>query len=284
MYEDQPPFCADEKCRAAFFGSHPLSRSVLGTEKSIADLPVEAMRDYFARRYSPGNIVLAAVGKVDFDELIKTAEKRCGCWKPMDAGRAATRPVLHESFLVECKESASQEYVLQLSPGPAAEDDERHAAKLLAVILGDDSGSRLYWELVDTGLAEQASLSHGEYQTAGMMATYMSCDPEQVESNLQILHDIYFRAEADGVTEVELAQAKSKIRSHLVLSSERPRGRLFPVGGDWVYRREYCTIEQDMQTFADITLADINAILKKYSLTKTTTLTIGPLKNVKEPK
>jgi predicted Zn-dependent peptidase len=284
MYEDQPPFCADEKCRAAFFGSHPLARSVLGTEKSIADLPVEAMRDYFARRYSPGNIVLAAVGKVDFDELIKTAEKRCGCWKPMDAGRAATRPVLHESFLVECKESASQEYVLQLSPGPAAEDDERHAAKLLAVILGDDSGSRLYWELVDTGLAEQASLSHGEYQTAGMMATYMSCDPEQVESNLQILHDIYFRAEADGVTEVELAQAKSKIRSHLVLSSERPRGRLFPVGGDWVYRREYCTIEQDMQTFADITLADINAILKKYSLTKTTTLTIGPLKNVKEPK
>jgi predicted Zn-dependent peptidase len=83
MYEDQPPFCADEKCRAAFFGSHPLSRSVLGTERSIADLPVEAMRDYFERRYSPGNLLLAAVGKVDFDDLVKTAEKHCGHWTPV---------------------------------------------------------------------------------------------------------------------------------------------------------------------------------------------------------
>jgi len=31
--------------------------AVLGTEKSIADLHVEAMRDYFGRRYAPENIV-----------------------------------------------------------------------------------------------------------------------------------------------------------------------------------------------------------------------------------
>ena len=62
MYEDQPPFGADDKCRALYFGSHPLGRSVLGTAESIGDLPVEAMRDYFRRRYSPGNIVLAARG------------------------------------------------------------------------------------------------------------------------------------------------------------------------------------------------------------------------------
>jgi predicted Zn-dependent peptidase len=284
MYEDQPPFCADDKCRAAFFGSHPLSRSVLGTEQSITDLPVDSMRGYFERRYSPGNIVLAAVGKVDFADLVKTAEKGCGHWKPVTVGRDAPKSTPQAKFLVEHKESASQQYVLQFAAGPASEDEDRHAAKLLAVILGDDSGSRLYWELVDPGLAEQATLSHGEYQGAGMMATYMSCDPEQAEENLQIIHDIYRRAQTEGITEAELAQAKSKVRSHLVLSSEKPRGRLFPVGGDWVYRREYRPIELEMQTFADIKLTEVNAILQKYPLTKNTTLTIGPLEKVKEPK
>ncbi len=283
MYEDQPPFCADDKCRAAFFGTHPLSRSVLGTETSIAGLPVEAMRGYFERRYSPGNIVLGAVGKVDFAELVKIAENLCGDWKPVAAGRNASPPAPAAKFLVEHKESAAQQYVLQLAPGPAAEDGDRHAAKLLAVILGDDSGSRLYWELVDPGLAEQATLSHGEYQGAGMMATYMSCDPEHVEENLQILRDIYRRAQTEGVTAEELAQAKSKVRSHLVLSSERPRGRLFPVGGDWVYRREYRPIELELKTFAEIQLSAVNAILQKYPLTKCTTMTIGPLETVKEP-
>ena len=80
MYEDQPPFGADEKCRAAFFGSHPLGRSVLGTAQSVADLPVAAMREYFDTRYSPGNIVLAAAGRIDFDALV-------------DIGRAMLRPL-----------------------------------------------------------------------------------------------------------------------------------------------------------------------------------------------
>ncbi len=53
MYEDQPPFGADDKCRARFFGKHPLGRSVLGTPESITALPVEAMRNYFARGIRP---------------------------------------------------------------------------------------------------------------------------------------------------------------------------------------------------------------------------------------
>jgi len=56
MYEDQPPFGADDKCRALYYGSHPLGHSVLGTATSIGDLSADAMRDYFRRRYSPGNI------------------------------------------------------------------------------------------------------------------------------------------------------------------------------------------------------------------------------------
>ena len=62
MYDDQPPFGADDRCRAAFFGPHPLARSVLGTVESIEALPVEAMRDYHRRRYAPDSMVLVASG------------------------------------------------------------------------------------------------------------------------------------------------------------------------------------------------------------------------------
>ncbi len=68
-YEDQPPFGADDKARAAYFGTHPLGRSVLGTAQSITDIEVEAMRDYFGRRYSPDNLTLIATGSVATREL-----------------------------------------------------------------------------------------------------------------------------------------------------------------------------------------------------------------------
>ncbi len=51
------------------------------------------------------------------------------------------------------------EYVLQLATGPAAADDDRYAAKILATILGDDSGSRLYWALVDRDWPNKPALA-----------------------------------------------------------------------------------------------------------------------------
>ncbi len=172
---------------------------------------------------------------------------------------------------------------MQIAAGPAAEDRDRYAAKLLATVLGDDSGSRLYWELLDPGLVEHIGLSHSEHQGAGMMMTYMSCEPEQTADNLRRILKVYREAEADGITEAELAQAKSKVRSRIVLSSERPRGRLFAVGIDWVYRREHRPVEEDLDIVAALTAADLRAVLAKYPLTNPTTVTIGPLTELARP-
>ncbi len=276
MYEDQPPFGADEKCRAAYFGNHPLGRSVLGSMASIEALPVDAMRAYFQRRYAPGNIVLAAAGQVDFDRLAADCAAICGQWQSLPCPRviAAAQPKMGRHVLA--KPSATQQYILQMSRGPAAHDDDRYAAKLLSMILGDDSGSRLYWELIDPGLADQAELSHGEYLGAGVFMTYLSCAPEDVEENLERVGDLLEAAHSDGVTEAELHSAKSKVRSRLVLSSERPSGRLFAVGGDWVYRSEYRSLHDDLTLVAAIGLDEVNDVLKRYRLTDCTTLSIGP--------
>ena len=283
MYDDQPPFGADEKARAAYFGPHPLGRSVRGTVKSISDLPGDAMREYFRCRYSPGNITLIACGKVDFDALVARAEQSCGHWEPFDCRRTAEPTTLQAGFQAIRKEIATQQYALSLSEAPAAVDPDRYAAKLLAVVLGDDTGSRLYWELVDTGLAEHVSLGHSEYADAGIMMTYLSCEPDAAAANLQTILDVYRRAESDGVTAAELKQAKSKLSSRIVLSGERPRGRLFAVGSDWVYRRRHCSIEDDLAAVAGITAEEVSAVLAKYPLSRSTTLTIGPLDDVAAP-
>ena len=175
MYEDQPPFGADDKCRAAFFGDHPLGHSVLGTAASVGALSVAEMRAYFQRRYSPDNITLAAAGRIDFDGLVAAADAACGHWQRGSDARVVEPARPQSSFLTLAKASATQQYVLQLAQGPDARAADRYAAKLLAIVLGDDSGSRLYWELVDPGLAEHCELNHHEYEGAGIFVTFMSC-------------------------------------------------------------------------------------------------------------
>ena len=41
-------------------------------------------------------------------------------------------------------------------PAPEATSPERYAADILATIIGDDSNSRMYWDIIDPGYADSA--------------------------------------------------------------------------------------------------------------------------------
>lgn len=280
MYLDQPPFGADDVLRALHYGRHPLSRSVLGTVDSITNLSVDAMREYFDRRYSPTNIILAAAGRIDFDKLCTDAEKWCAKWKPFEAGRDTTRAHGACGRKTIHKAEATQQYVMQISDGPAATDFDRIPAKILTVVLADSSGSRFFWELEDPGHVEQASLSHSDGDGSGAFMGYIACDPEFTADNLRRLADIYASVETDGIRPAELDSAKAKLNSRVVRSGERTQGRMFVVASNWTQRREYRTIADDLESVERTTVADLQAVLKKYPLSKNTTVCVGPLETV----
>ncbi len=277
MYEDQPPFGIDEKCREYFWRDHPLSRSVLGTRESVGGLTPEAMREYFDRRYSPGNVVFAASGQVDFDKLVKWVDAACGDWKPFETSREERRiKGVRETHVLK-RENTSQEYVLQLTDAPSSADDDRFAASALTVILGDDVGSRLFWELVDSGRADSASLYFNAFSDLGCFVTSLTCRPEDVNENLRIIRDVLAEAERDGVTEQELERMRNKMLTSTALSAERPLSRLFAVGGEWLATGQYRSVEDDLQTLRNFTVDEINAVMKRYSLADPFTIAIGEL-------
>ena len=285
MYEDQPPFGADDKCRALHYGPHPLGRSVLGTVESVGGLAVEAMRDYFRRRYSPGNIVLAAAGRIDFDRLVALAGQCCGVWEPVEAGGGrSNRPRPAADFTSCTRRLPPSNTCCSFPPARPPKTTTDMPLKLLATVLGDDSGSRLYWELVDPGLAEHVSLGHGEHQGAGMMLTYMCCDPEHTADNLERLVKVYRQAEAEGVTAVELEQAKSKIRSaDRAVQRAAPRPALRGGQRMGLSPSSIGPPRSTSRPFPRVTTDQLHAVLAKYPLTRATTVTIGPLADLPQP-
>src|SRR4051794_38935998 len=78
MYLDNPMSVAYEAAKAAHYDGHPLGNSILGTVDSIGAMTAARMRNYFARRYSPANIVLAFAGKGQWEPLVEMARANCG--------------------------------------------------------------------------------------------------------------------------------------------------------------------------------------------------------------
>ncbi len=280
MYDDQPPFGADDQCRALFFKDHPLARSVLGTESSIQALPVEAMRSYHEERYSADNLVLAASGAVDFDSLVASARQLCSSWQSISHCNRkvpfSTTPSKAITDIIT-RDQAALEYAVRMTPGPAEDTSDRFAAKLLAVVLGDDSGSRLYWDLVDTGKAEHAACHHYDFLDAGVFVTQLSCEPEATQALLDRVIEIY-EAATKGLTDSEVDQARNKLLSRVVLAGERPRQRLFSLGLEWSHLGRYRSVGDDLATLDTISRDDLHRILCEWQLTESsTTVLAGPL-------
>jgi len=284
MYEDGPPFGADERVRAIHYGDHPLANSVLGTVDSIEAMTIDRMRDYHTRRYAPSNVVLAAGGRVDFDRLVETVDRVCGEWDAKEAPRLLETPrTTDQRIEIELMPRASQEYVMLLADAPDASASSRYAAQMAGVVLGDESGSRLFWEIVDKGRAEHASLGRYEFDDAGLFMTYLCCEPKKTSGNLKRLAKIFRKAALKGITDRELELSKSKLRSRIVMAGEQPQGRMFAVGGDWLQRHEYLSIRDELNILDAIEQEQVDGVLQQYPLTSGTILAIGPLESLDWP-
>jgi predicted Zn-dependent peptidase len=282
MYDDQPPFGADDKSRELFFAGHPLANSVLGTLDSVSNLSGDQVRAYLEERYCPKNIVLIGAGRLDFDQFVRKAEQVCGHWKPQEIVQGKKEQELrrvrgHRGFHRIFKESAAQQYTILLSDAPSAGDADRFTAGMIANMIGDDVGSRLYWELVDSGVADLAELGTNEFFDNGLFVTGLSSEPEYAEEVLDRTRKIYNETLLNCLTQEELDRSKNKILSQLVLANERPGGRLFSIGGEWTVHRQYRTIRQDLDEIRRITLDDVETVLKKYPLNDHLLVTVGPL-------
>jgi predicted Zn-dependent peptidase len=279
MYKDMPSFDVMDQCRSLHFDGHPCGNSVLGSEESIDNLKSQQMRDYFTRRYTPNNMVLACAGNFDWEQICSVASNSCSKWQQQAVERKLEHYDGSKKKMRTEKSNLSREHICLMSSGLSAQDPRRFAAALLGVIVGDNVGSRFFWELVDKALAETASMQFGPMDGTGAFFSYIRCSADNVAKVLDTVSGIFQSLSQDGITEDELSKAKNKVLSSLVLKNELPMGRLGDLGSNWLYLEKYRTVDEDVNAIKAVTLDDVNVLIEQFKLGDFTQLSIGPAEN-----
>jgi predicted Zn-dependent peptidase len=276
LYLDRPTHVLFEAVMADYFASHALGQSVLGSRESITALAQPQMREYFDAHYGPGNMVLAAAGNVDWDRLVGWIEKAAASWRHLDIRRDYTvpQPQPRRRHIVDAK--LKRHYIALMCPGPSAQDKQRHACQVLADVIGDHEGSRLYWALVEPGLADEADFSFYPLDRTGSFFAYASCDPARRDQVEDVLLAEIKKVIQDGVTEAEVLRSKNKIETAAVLHGELPLGRMRSICARWTYTHEYRRLEEELGELEAVSGADIQEVLRQYPCSPVTITTLGP--------
>lgn len=273
MYEDTPPYNLDELCRAGCLKGHPLANSVGGTAQSVGSLTVSQVRQHHQLHYAPEHITLVACGKVDFPQLLLMAEKYCSGWcSAGDPAKKYVRSCVPAPFYTghgyKKRSQATQQYMFRISPGVCtAQKKKRVTAQFLSTLLGAGSTSRLYWDLVDSGKASTASVSHINCVDTGFFITSLVCAPQHYAQNRELLLNIFRTIRRDGVSAEELEFVRDKLIAVERMTDQTPRGRLFSLGELWISGGGYESLEERLRLIKSVTVYDIHDLLEQYSLT-----------------
>jgi predicted Zn-dependent peptidase len=57
-------------------------------------------------------------------------------------------------------------------------------------------------------------------------------------------------------------------------------GRLIPLGFNWVYRREYLPLADELKSIQNVSQEDIRRLVKEYPLENVTVLGLGPSEKI----
>ena len=278
MYEDRPATIAYDYAKEVFFKNHNLGNSILGTEASVSALTREQMMDYFNRRYGAANITVSIAGAFDWDEVVELVHGRCGKWNRGQNGRTGLDEARGTGELKALKrEEVTEEHLILMSPGPSLSSPLRFAADTLGVALGDDSGSRLYWSLIQPGHVGYAGAGYSQHEGTGVLYTTFACEPERVETGLNITVEVLRDLEKNSITAQELEQAKNKILSALVRRSERSLRRRGDVCMNCAYLGAYRSIDDELRDYEAVSLDSIRQVLEQYPPSQVTTFALGPM-------
>lgn len=265
LYQDRPSHVLYERAISSYFKNANPGNSVLGTQESVAEMSLDAMNAYFEQRYSPSNMVLAASGNFDWDIFVESVGNYCSTWRnfPCDDNRSCelcshigTKEEFH-------KQDLQKAYGILIAPGISAQSDCIAEANVLSCILGDSSGSKAYWQIVDKGLADCASIESYEMDRLGITMAYASSEADKLDVVLDILDSIL--KNPFNFTDEDLQRAKNKIRTQLVLQCESPLRRLKSIGVDWCYRNEYENLSDRLFRYDRVTRESIAAYAEKVA-------------------
>src|SRR5258707_9910125 len=128
MVEDTPDELLGALFNAAYFPGHPLGRPIEGTEDTVSSFDHQTLSSFYAREFSPGNLVVTAGGNVEHDRLVDLVEKSFGSSGGRDLTNAnGQSPTAAAPILIEQKKELEQAHLILAAPWPDSRDEDRYA-------------------------------------------------------------------------------------------------------------------------------------------------------------
>lgn len=191
MYREQPSQHVEDLLCRTVWPRHPLGMPIAGTEKTIDRIRAESIKSHAGKYFGAGNSVISIAGRVTVEEVRKVLTRLLPDDLPQDS-RPPQRPFRltprRTPAVVSEARDIDQVQLALAFHAPGRRDPAQPALRLLNVLLGENTSSRLWIELREKrGLCYDAGSDLTALSETGLLHVYAGIDPDKIEQVLKVV-------------------------------------------------------------------------------------------------
>jgi predicted Zn-dependent peptidase len=269
MNDDDPHDVVHEEFSTAVLGNHPLGRPIGGTQETISAVTRDAVWEHYQQNYRPQDLVVAAAGSVNHQELVKLVETGllAAGWDLSIPAEPVARRLLHPAKILRglkvkvINRPISQVNILVGSEGLSVDDPRRHAMGILNTVLGGGMSSRLFQEIREKrGLAYSVYSFNQGYSDAATFGLYAGCSAAKAIEVTSLMLEELEKVASLGITRAELELAQGNISGSLALKFETNQARMSRLATAEIVSGEFMDLDESLSRFDQVSLEDVQSL------------------------
>lgn len=282
MYEDTPDDLVHDLMSDNLWPNHPLGRSILGTEESIAAFDHDMLKSYVKQYYTGSNIVVSVVGNISHAQVVKAIKEVLGGIPKGAPNQYQTAGKAQSGVNCYYKEIAQSQICVAM-PGVAKEDDRLFPLSILNTYLGGGMSARLVKKIrEEEGLAYSVYSYNGSYTDTGAFVISVGTRPENCQRVIDIILEELDDVRQNGITQEELDKSFSQLKGSLFMGLETVNSRMNKLGRSMLAYDRVVTPEENVDELSKVTVADVKALAEDMFRRENLQITVlGPVKDVK---
>jgi predicted Zn-dependent peptidase len=232
MYEDQPQHEVQELLNAMQWPDHPLGRPITGTARTVDALSREQILEFKRANYCASAMVLAVAGRVRHAETLRVVRRHARGLPVGARPRLQPVEVRQTQPRVRLRSRATTQTQLALGLRTCSRHDERRfPLRLLNVMLGENTSSRLFQVLrEETGLAYAIQSHLDGFEDVGDLVVSAGLDAERLPRALGLILRALRQCTQTAPTARELREARDYVIGQMELNLESTEAQMMWLG------------------------------------------------------
>jgi predicted Zn-dependent peptidase len=255
-----------------------LGRPILGTEEGIREMPRTILTGYMKRHYAPPNVVVAAAGKLEHQQILDLVQRHF-------ADLPAQTPPEMESGVYQGGEfredrDLDQVHIVLGFPSVGYSDPDYYPTLLLSTVLGGGMSSRLFQEIREKrGLVYSIYSFAQPYMDGGLFGIYAGTGESEAEELMPVTLD-ELRKVQSSVSDAELARAKAQVKASVLMSLESTGSRCEQLARQIQVFGRVLSTEETVRKIIAVTPEDVQRAAARHFRGKPTLAAMGPANRV----